>query len=490
MEITFRQGKQKEIIFFNFMQEEIKNLAKILLKNGKIASPRALMLIKEKNLLDEILELEEVVIDEEILKKLEKSEEKKVEIIKDRKRKISEEYTIDFKIQNAEVKHIERKTSDFVNYFNSRYKLLQSMLVKRVNPISIANIKKTRNDEISLIGMVYDVRSTTSGNKIIELEDPTGKISCMITKNSNEDIVKEVDEILRDEIIGVKGIFKNNYVFITEIIRPDVPITNNNKKLDVPLSCVFISDLHVGSIDFLESVFKKFLNWLKSKEAESVKYIFVAGDVVDGIGIYLSQDKDLSIKSGNKQYEYTVELLKQIPEHIKIIIQPGNHDIVGNHEPQRTLEETSLVQLSNIIFGTNPCWVYLDKLKILMYHGYSYDNLIRDLPSIRHKGYSEPTLPMIESLKRRHLAPIYGSSLVIPEYEDYLVINELPDIFHSGHLHTVGVTNYRNVLIINSGTFQGQTKFQEMLGHIPHPGIFVKVNLQTKETKMINLNGF
>jgi DNA polymerase II small subunit len=468
--------------------QELDNLAKILLENGKFVTPKALELIKERDLLEKVLELRETIIDEKILESLE--EKKEIVIRREKERKISEEYKINFKIRNAEIKHAERKTSDFISYFNSRYFLIQQMLVKRVNPISISNVKKTRNDEVSIIGIVYDIRSTSSGNKIIELEDPTGKISAMITKNSDKNIIEEGDNILKDEVIGVKGIFRNNYLFITEIIRPNIPITNGIKKLDIPVSCVFISDLHVGSIDFLEDLFKKFVNWLKSKEGEDVKYIFIAGDVVDGIGIYLEQEKDLSIKSGEKQYEYTTNLLEIIPKHIKIIIQPGNHDIVGNHEPQNTLKETALTNLSNVEFGTNPCWITLDKIKILMYHGYSYDDLIRDLPLIRHEGYKNPCLPMIEALKRRHLAPLYGSSLALPEQRDYLVIEEIPDIFHSGHLHTVGITNYKNILVINSGTFQGRTKYQEMLGHIPHPGIFVKVNLQTRETKMINLNKF
>ncbi len=501
------------------MSQELNDLAKKLLANGKIASPEALEIIRNRNLFDEVLKLEETIIKKSTLESLEKEkfkneqkiekesekelkqetklEEKpeepkkeEVEIRRDRKKKVAEEHDVDFNIYNSEVKHVERKTSDFINYFNSRYELIQGMLMKRVNPISISNVKKTRNDEVSIIGMVYDIKTTASNNKIIELEDPTGKLSAMITQNSEGSLFEESENILKDEVLGVRGVFKNNYLFIRELIRPEIPITKEIKKLDVPLSCVFISDLHVGSVDFLEDTFKKFLKWLHSKEAENVKYILIAGDLVDGIGIYASQEEDLSIKSGKKQYEHTAELLKQIPEHIKIIVQPGNHDIVGNHEPQNTLKDTALSQLPNIVFGTNPCWVTLDKIKILMYHGYSYDNLIRELPSIRQKGYREPTLPMIEALKRRHLAPTYGSSLAIPEQKDYLVVEDIPDILHSGHLHTVGMDNYKNVLTINSGTFQGRTKFQEMLGHVPHPGIFVKVDMDTRKSRMVNLNNY
>ena len=465
--------------------EEDKKIVETLLKNKKFVTKKALKIIKEKNLLERVLKLNEIIINENILERL---QEREIKIERNREKKIAEEHDVDFRIENAEIKHRERKVSDFVSYFNSKFFLLQQMMIKRINPISIANIKKTANDEISLIGMVYDLRTTGTGNRIIELEDPTGKISCIVM-NSNSELFEEANNILLDEVIGVRGVFKNNYLYINEIIRPDIPATNEIKKLDVPLSCVFISDLHVGSIDFLEHLFNKFIKWINSKEAEKVKYIFIGGDLCEGVGIYLNQEKDLSIKSYEKQYEYLTELLAKIPEHIKIIVQPGNHDIVGNQEPQQTLKETALSKLQNIEFGTNPCSVVLNKnFRILMYHGYSYDDIIREMPKIRLEGYKKPCLPMIEVLKRRHLAPSYGSSLVIPKQTDDLVIKEIPDIFHSGHLHTVCLENYKNILLINSGTFQGRTKYQEMQGHIPHPGIFAYVDLQTRESKLINLN--
>ena len=39
-------------------------------------------------------------------------------------------------------------------------------------------------------------------------------------------------------------------------------------------------------------------------------------------------------------------------------------------------------------------------------------------------------------LRARHLSPIYGSQTPIaPEMEDLLVIEDVPDIFHVGHVH-------------------------------------------------------
>lgn len=479
----------------------MRELVQKLFEKGKMATPQAIEIIREKGLkTEDILGLEADLIDpaalEPLLKKVPRTPEKeiqqpqpKVEVKRDRKKKLAEEYSVDFSLENCTFTPRERKAVDFTNYFNSRFMFLQSLLVKRLNPMSIANISRSGADSINIIGMVNDIRTTGNGNKIIELEDPSGRIACLASRNVSEQVSDDSNNLLLDEVIGVSGSFKNGLFFVKEIIRPEIPITNNHNRLDVPLKAVFISDIHFGSKDFLEDTFRNFLKWINSKKADAVKYVFVAGDLCDGLGIYIGQENELFIREADRQYAVLADLMAQIPAHMKIIACPGNHDIVGNHEPQQLLDFTALSRLPNIVFATNPAAVTLDnKLRILMYHGYSYDDVIAELPRIRHDGYDKPCLPMLEVLKRRHLSPAYGGSLIVPESRDCLVIDKVPDIFHSGHLHTVGLDTYRNVTMINSGTFQGRTGFQEKMGHHPHPGIFVSMDLMTRKTELVNLN--
>jgi DNA polymerase II small subunit len=83
-------------------------------------------------------------------------------------------------------------------------------------------------------------------------------------------------------------------------------------------------------------------------------------------------------------------------------------------------------------------------------------------------------------LKARHLSPMYGyRTPIAPEKEDMLVINEVPDIFHVGHIHIIGVERYRSTLLVNSGAWQSQTNFQQTMGIVPTAGIAVFVNLST-----------
>jgi DNA polymerase II small subunit len=89
---------------------------------------------------------------------------------------------------------------------------------------------------------------------------------------------------------------------------------------------------------------------------------------------------------------------------------------------------------------------------------------------------------MKQLLKKRHVAPKYGGTTRIsPEPEDHLVIDEVPDIFHTGHVHKLGYGSYHNVLTINSSCWQSQTSFQESVNLDPDVGYAPIVDLSTFE---------
>jgi DNA polymerase II small subunit len=114
-----------------------------------------------------------------------------------------------------------------------------------------------------------------------------------------------------------------------------------------------------------------------------------------------------------------------------------------------------------------------------MYHGRSLDDIISTVPNMSH---SHPEKAMRLLLQGRHLAPLYGGKTPIsPESKDPLVIERVPDIFHAGHVHALEHGNYRGVLIVNSGCWQGQTGYMARNGFTPTPAIVPVVNLQTLE---------
>jgi predicted phosphodiesterase len=65
-----------------------------------------------------------------------------------------------------------------------------------------------------------------------------------------------------------------------------------------------------------------------------------------------------------------------------------------------------------------------------------------------------------------------------------LLIDPVPEILHTGHVHTSGITRYRGVLGVNAGCWQGQTKFQKQVNITRHREAVV-VDLQTLEPKVM-----
>jgi len=230
----------------------------------------------------------------------------------------------------------KKDIQDFVAYFNSRYRDLEKMLRPRQELQNILSVNRIRSkkdrEKISLIGMVKEKSFTKNKNLIFEVEDPTGSTKVLVNKNKPE-LFEAARDIVPDEVIGVVGVNGENIVFANNIIWPDMPIKELKKSPD-ECYAIFLSDMHVGSKNFLPNEFEQFIEWIngrigneKQREtAGKVKYIFIIGDLIDGVGIYPEQDTELEIKDIYKQYEVCAEFLKKIPSHINLIICPGNHE--------------------------------------------------------------------------------------------------------------------------------------------------------------------
>jgi len=383
----------------------------------------------------------------------------------------------------------EGKIGDFKLYFNDRLKSIKKLLrTKRemAATIPISRVKRAEGT-FRIIGMVSDLRTTQKGNKIITLEDENDSINVLLTKENN--LVS--DPTVFDEVIGaVCTKFKDdrprrnlNLVMAQNIIRPDIPVNKRANRTSEPHYVAFVSDIHVGSDTFLEDEFLTFLSWLRSKEGSKIEYIVVPGDTVDGIGIYPSQEEELKINDIYGQYEELARLFKKVPENIKVIMLPGNHDAVRPAEPQPTFPEEIRNLISDkVVFLGNPCYFSIKGVEILAYHGRSMDDFIKAIPQL---DYRRAKKIMLEMLKKRHLVPIYGGRTPIaPEHKDYLVIDKVPDIFVTGHGHATDLGNYRNVTLINASCWQSQTKFQKMHNFVPDPAKVPIVNLATFETEI------
>ena len=401
----------------------------------------------------------------------------------------------------------KRTIQDFIGYFNTRYRLLEGMLrnrreLKQLSSISRIRLKRDR-EEVSMIGMVVNKSITKNKNLIIKIEDPSGSINVLVSKNKPE-LYTLAKDITLDETLGIVGAYGKNIVFANNILLPDIPLNRELKKLKKPAYFLVLSDLHIGSNNFLEEEFNRFIQWIcgevgneKQKElAKSIEYIFILGDLVDGVGVYPSQNSELLINDISEQYKVCADYLKKIPDHIKIIIIPGNHDAMRIAEPQPELYRdlaAPIWELANVTLLSNPSYVNIYSSEefpgfdILMYHGYSFIYYADVVESIRSKGgVDRGDLIMKYLLQRRHLAPTHSSNLYLPDSKfDGLVINKIPDFFLTGHLHKSVVANYRNITMICGSCWQSKTSFMEKMGLHPEPAKVPIVNLQTREVKIL-----
>ncbi len=374
----------------------------------------------------------------------------------------------------------EGKIDDFVTLFGDRFNKIGSLLKKRQEMRYAMPIKKVKkmNEEVKTIGMVREVKTSKNGI-FIELEDYEDSIRVYVPRNVDPVVVN-------DEVVGVIGRRKGDVLFATAIVRPEISVEKKKNFSADEFYVVFISDLHVGSKNFLEREWREFIKWIKGengnerqkKVAEKTRYLVISGDDIDGVGIYPGQEEDLSIEDVYEQYEELAKKLEDIPENIKIVMQPGNHDAVRPALPQPSFEREikDIFSHLNITFVGNPCYLEMDGVVVLSYHGQSIQDFATYIPGMNQ---NQPTKIMKEMLKRRHMAPIYGGvSSLAPEKEDYMVIDLIPDIFVTGHVHVTSVESYRNVLLINASAWQSQTEYQKMMNFMPDPAKAIVVNFK------------
>jgi DNA polymerase II small subunit len=366
--------------------------------------------------------------------------------------------------------------------FSSRFNKLKRIISDRPESKllkSAAALKNTKiEDDLYVCGLVSTRNSERKITKIV-LEDPSGSFEGIIF---DEELQKTAETLLLDQFVMARiGSAKNSGYIIKDLILPDLPEQAKNKS-ESEAYAVFLSDLHIGSKYFMEDEFSEFVSWISSPDpvAKRIRFVLIGGDVVDGVGIYPNQNKELVCQTIQEQLKKVEELVDQIPKNVKIIIMPGNHDPGRRALPQPAIPKkynSGLWERENVVMVGNPAVVSLNGVKVSMFHGQSIDDIVKTTPGL---SYDKPANVMKHLLRARHLSPIYGSQTPIaPEMEDLLVIQEIPDIFHVGHVHRAQLDMYKGILLVNSGSWQKQTPFQASVGMTPNPGIAILVNLKT-----------
>jgi DNA polymerase II small subunit len=375
----------------------------------------------------------------------------------------------------------------FKRLFQDRYSHLLDIARQRPDSKSITTIesgREMRERGYKIAGLLSSRNSRKGGGVEIVLDDPTGtaKLYCGEEVADSAMALPLDSLVVADVVLGKSG----GQLYARDLFLPDIPtkkVVGSSRRV----YAVMLSDLHIGSKFFLADDFSRFLAWLNGRLGdldivERIRYVVVAGDVVDGIGVYPGQEYQLSERNLRQQYKVARDFLGQVPKHMKLLIVPGNHDPVRQALPQPAVSADvagPLHDLTNAVHLGGPTNVKLDGVNFLIFHGRSLDDVIATVPDLT---YDRPVEAMEVLLKARHLAPTYGKRTALsPELRDMLVIDPVPDVFHAGHVHTLDVGSYRGTLVVNSGTFQSQTPFQANMGLEPISSIVPILNLSTLE---------
>ena len=471
--------------------EEFKKLEKFKIKKPKIYNNFVLFVKKELGLIEKI--------ENSLFNKREKFN------IELKNKEVAKKFNVDIVFDyNKEPKKLS--VNDFILYFNRRLDYFYGLLKNRVNIERVIKISKLvdfpKNEVVDIIGLVNEIRETKKGY-ILEIQDKTGGIKCFVNKE-NQELMNIISNLCYDEGVAIKGRNGDNIIWVEDIIIPTLSNFQENKFYDKDVYSIFISDTHFGSKVFIDDAFQKFLDFLNSNTndeklnliAKKVKYVFIAGDVIEGIGIYPDQGKDVRIMSTELQYHEAARWLSQIPEDKCIIIIPGNHDTCRLSEPQLKISYDKaypIYNMPNTIILSNPSIVNILRnetfpgFEIYLYHGGSLFYYGSENQKLREKGgVKNPNEVVKFLLEKRHLAPSHGSTLYYPDLEsDPLVIKKLPDFFVLGHTHKLDVSKYKNTFIFSCGCWVEMSDYQEKQGMYPDPARAILVNLKTKKVNIL-----
>lgn len=388
---------------------------------------------------------------------------------------------------------VDGEIQEFQSLFTTRYYEVRKILAKRrIEFIPVSELAGIRDGgEAAVAVMILSKHETKNGLRI-EVDDPSGQTDVFISKK-NPQLFNQATELLTDVVVGMRVRKVGELNILVEIIAPDVEETNFRQLPSIPESYVcLVSDIHVGSKKFRRDLFEKFLDWInrgRDGVVKRISYIVIAGDLVEGIGVYPGQEKDLEIRNVEEQLREAGKLLSEIPQRIGLIFSPGNHEPVRKALPQPPLHgryREILNEKREIIHVSNPAELLIENRRFVIYHGQGLDEIIQSLPSVSYSNLPEHAAEVVSTLlKYRHLAPIYGGNTqLLPMKNDRLVICETPHLLQTGHIHVLVNKSYRGVKLINTAAWQDQTDYQKALGLTPTVGYAATVNLSDMKVEL------
>ncbi|HEV2448946.1 MAG TPA: metallophosphoesterase, partial [Thermoplasmata archaeon] len=232
----------------------------------------------------------------------------------------------------------------YQSLFHHRYRSIHRWLKGRPDLPNLRPIASLRGREgiASVIGLVREVRTTSEKKHLLlELDDESGSGSFLLLRES----AALAAHLISDEVVGLTVSLPREtgrLPVVRSLHRPDVPASRLPRPEAGETRVIFLSDLHIGSRSFLDESWSALIGFLREEGPEpevarEIHHVVIAGDLVDGIGIYPHQERDLAVHDIVEQYTELGRRLAELPSRLDVVVIPGNHDAVCPAEPQPAL---------------------------------------------------------------------------------------------------------------------------------------------------------
>lgn len=215
-----------------------------------------------------------------------------------------------------------------------------------------------------------------------------------------------------------------------------------------------LGDTHVGSLYQHEGALRGFFGLL---ERECVRQCFVTGDVLDGHRIYKGQEFELRDVGLDAQVARLAGL--KLPRSVEVSFITGNHDA--------SFKQLAGAPVGRLISQARPGWKFLGE----------------DQARVQFKTPAGNYELML-------LHPGGGTSYALSyraqKIAESLEGGQKPNLLAIGHYHKAEfMPSYRNISVIQTGTFQRQTPFMARGGLAAHVGGWLVEVVVGRKTNMV-----
>ena len=268
----------------------------------------------------------------------------------------------------------------------------------------------------------------------------------------NQEKIKKCMDRLIDRGYDIREVMvgNNKKYYLARTGELELPVWRSMNRVRLPI--LFTGDWHIGSSSFYE---RGIDDMLEAIDAYKIKTVLHLGDLLQGLGVYKKELKDLVIHDIDGQIEKASEILNRFSRRVSIHLVMGGHEEVlkGRHE------------------------VGLDALSVLA-------RMVRNL-----NYYGDRML--LQFNKKYTIYGIHssGSSTLASSYRVERIFRELvekPTILAIGHTHKLySISKPPHHLLLEVGTLQRESSYIINKGLTSMLGYYILLTFKPEETILI-----